>query len=255
MIITTRIKTILATTLIVLGGAVGAFAQQQPDFHKMLQRVDELNNFTTDFSAVFTIVSEKPEQDPSVTKAQIFRRDPKKQFLIVILQPETQKGQGYLQVDNNLWFYDPQSRQFSHSSLKENFQSSDAKNSDFNRQSLAKDYTVAESTEGKLGIYPVYILDLKAKNNEVTYPRIKLWIRKDLQIVLEAQDYSLSGRLMRTAYYPNYVKIGKKFFPSRMLFIDDLNPGNKTQITVSDPSIAPLPDYLFTKAYLERVNR
>ena len=149
-----RLKTILATVLLVMAGSLGAFAQQQPDFHKMLQRVDELNNFTTDFSAVFTIVSEKPGQDPTVTKAQIFRRDPKKQFLIVILRPETQTGQGYLQVNNNLWFYDPQSRQFSHSSLKENFQSSDAKNSDFNRRSLAKDYTIAGSTEGKLGSYP-----------------------------------------------------------------------------------------------------
>jgi outer membrane lipoprotein-sorting protein len=249
------IRRLVVVTLILVGAAGGAFAQAKPDFHSMLQKVDDLNNFTTDFSAVFTIVAEKPGQDPSVTKAQIFRRDPKKQFLIIILQPETQKGQGYLQVDNNLWFYDPQSRQFSHSSLKENFQSSDAKNSDFNQQSLAQDYTVDGSTEGTLGVYPVYILDLKAKNNEVTYPHMKLWIRRDLQIVLKAEDYSLSGRLMRTAYYPNYVKVGDKYFPSRMLYIDNLNPGNKTQITVTDPSVASLPDYLFTKAYLERVNR
>ncbi len=252
---TRYLPTLLALLIFLAGTAVGAFAQQKPDFHTILQKVDELNNFKSDFSAVFTVVSEKPGQDPSVTKAQIFRRDPKKQFLIVILQPATEKGQGYLQVDNNLWFYDPQSRQFSHSSLKENFQSSDAKNSDFNQQSLAKDYTVDGSSEGKLGVYPVYILDLKAKNNEVTYPHVKLWIRKDLEIVLKAEDYSLSGRLMRTAYYPNYVKVGSKYVPSRMLFIDNLNPGNKTQVTISNPSIAPLPDYLFTKAYLERVNR
>lgn len=242
----------LAGILLTLG--ISAFAQQ-PDFHKILQRVDELNSFKSDFSAVFTIVSEKPGQDPTVTKAQVFRRDSKKQFLIVILQPETQRGQGYLQVDNNLWFYDPQSRQFSHSSLKQNFQSSDAKNSDFNQQSLAQDYTVESYTEGTLGVYPVYILNLKATNNEVTYPHLKLWVRRDVDIVLKTEDYSLSGRLMRTAYYPNYVKIGGKYFPSRMLFVDDLNKGNKTQITVADPSTAPLPDYLFTKAYLERVNR
>jgi len=252
MYCTSKKTTALAVFLLVLG--VSAYAQQ-PDFHKMLQRVDELNSFTSDFSAVFTIVSDKPGQDPSVTKAQVFRRDSKKQFLIVILQPETQRGQGYLQVDNNLWFYDPQSRQFSHSSLKQNFQSSDAKNSDFNQQSLAQDYKVASYTEGTLGVYPVYILDLTATNNEVTYPHLKLWIRRDLDIVLKTEDYSLSGRLMRTAYYPNYVKIGDKYFPSRMLFVDDLNKGNKTQITVTNPSTAPLPDYLFTKAYLERVNR
>lgn len=249
-----RSRIILFGLLFFVAGAFCAFAEQ-PNFHEILKTVDQLNNFKTDFSAVFTVVSQKPGQDPSVTKAQIFRRDQKKEFLIVILKPETEKGQGYLQVDNNLWFYDPQSRQFSHSSLKENFQSSDAKNSDFNQRDLASNYSVSSWQTGTLGVYPVYILDLKATNNEVTYPRMKLWIRKSPEIVLKSEDYSLSGRLMRTAYYPNYLKIGDKYFPSRMLFVDDLNKGNKTQITVADPSIAPLPNYLFTKAYLERVNR
>jgi hypothetical protein len=32
------------------------------------------------------------------------------------MEPESQLGQGYLKVDDNLWFYDPESRKFSHSS-------------------------------------------------------------------------------------------------------------------------------------------
>lgn len=226
-----------------------------PNFTAMLAKIDELNNFPTDFSAVASIVSEKPGEDPNVIQAQMFRRDRDKKFLILILAPDVQRGQGYLEVDNNLWFYDPQSREFSHSSLKENFQSSDAKNSDFNRTSLAKDYTVTSWKEGTLGVYPVYILDLKGTNDEVTYPYMRLWIRKDLGIVLKSEDYSLSKRLMRSAYYPNYVKVGEQYIPSRMLFIDELDKGNKTQLTLRDPSVAALPDYIFTKPYLERVNR
>jgi outer membrane lipoprotein-sorting protein len=248
------------STLFALFAASALFLAAQSawsdtNYTTILKHIDQLNDFTTDFSSVFTVVAEKPGEDPSVTQAQIFRRDAKKQFLIVILDPEAQRGQGYLQVDNNLWFYDPQSREFSHSSLKENFQSSDAKNSDFNQQSLAQDYTVSASEDGTLGVYPVYILTLKATNNEVTYPSMKIWVRKDLDLLLKSEDYSLSGRLMRTAYYPNYIKVGERFVPSRMLFIDNLNPGNKTQVTLTNPSVAALPDYLFTKAYLQRVNR
>ena len=44
---------------------------------------------------------------------------------LLIQEPVTQKGQGYLLEGDNLWFYDPSSRQFAHTSLKETFQDSD----------------------------------------------------------------------------------------------------------------------------------
>jgi hypothetical protein len=69
------------------------------------------------------------------------------------------------------------------------------------------------------------------------------------------EDYSLSDRLMRTAYYPKYMKVAERFIPSRMLFVDELKEGEKTQVTIKDASVATLPDSVFTKAYLERVNR
>jgi len=228
---------------------------QDPDFAAMLRKVDSLNHFAGDFSAVYTVVAEKPGQETSVTQAQLFRRDAGNKFVLLILQPEVQKGQGYLQIDNNLWFYDPESRKFSHSSLKENFQSSDAKNSDFNKTSLADDYKVESWTEGTLGVYPVYILTLVGLTDTVTYPKMKVWIRKDLPIMLKTEDYSLSGRLMRSSYLPRYTRVGDNYVPAQMLFVDELNKGNRTQVTIGNPSIAPLPDSVYTKDFLERVNR
>ncbi|MBN1686801.1 MAG: outer membrane lipoprotein-sorting protein, partial [Spirochaetales bacterium] len=49
--------------------------------------------------------------------------------------------------------------------------------------------------------------------------------------------------------------IGGKYMPAKMIFVDNLIEGKKTQITITDVSIDPLPDTLFTKAYVERVNR
>ena len=121
---------------------------------------------------------------------------------MLILKPEYQKGQGYLKVDENVWFYDPESRKFTHSSLKENVQNSEAKNSDIDSLSLAEDYEVNSWEIGKLGNFETYILDLKALNNEVTYPRLKIWVRTDATIVLKEEDYSLSDRLMRNHLFP-----------------------------------------------------
>jgi len=227
----------------------------EPDFQAMLREIDEIGNFgEEDFSCIYTIVSEKPGEEKEVTQARMFRRDRTDQFLILILKPEVQKGQGYLQVDDNVWFYDPESRKFSHSSLKENIQNSEAKNADLNESSLAEDYEVVDWEEGTLGSFPVYILRMKALNDEVAYPELKMWIRQDKAIVLKNEDYSLSGRLMRTSYYPKYIQVGEKLLPSQILIVDELREGERTQVTMRDATTARLPDAVFTKAYLERVN-
>ena len=98
-------------------------------------------------------------------------------------------------------------------------------------------------------------LDLQATNDEVPYPGARMWIRTDNSLVLKVESYSLSDRLMRTAYYPNYVEVAGRFIPSRMLFVDELKEGEKSQVTIRDVSLSALPDSVFTKAYLERVNR
>ena len=238
---------------LILGISTMVFAE--PDFKTMLEEIDQLGSFDdTDFSCVYTFVSEKPGEETEVTQARMFRRDANEQFVMLILKPEYQKGQGYLKVDDNVWFYDPESRKFTHSSLKENVQNSEAKNSDMDSLALSEDYKVADWKEGKLGNFDVYILELKALNDEVSYPKMKLWVRTDRTIVLKEEDYSLSDRLMRTSYFPKYVKVGEKFVPSQILIVDNLQEGEKTQLTMKNPSTASLPDSVFSKAYIERVN-
>jgi len=120
--------------------------------------------------------------------------------------------------------------------------------------SLSEDYEIDSWEEGKLGNFDVYILQLAALNDEVSYPRIKLWVRTDQTIVLKEEDYSLSNRLMRTSYFPKYVQVGNKLVPSQILIVDNLQEGEKTQLTMKNPSTASLPDSVFSKAYIERVN-
>ena len=154
-----------------------------------------------------------------------------------------------------MWFYDPESRKFEHSSVKENIQNSDAKNNDLMVQTLSEDYTVVSHEEGILGNVPVYILNLEANNDEVPYPKMKLWVRQSPTLPMKSDEYGYSGRLMRSSAYLNYVKVGEKYLPTRILMVDMLNVGEKTQITMTNPSVGPLPDYVFTKAYLEMVNK
>ena len=226
-----------------------------PDFEKILKEIDELGNFAgEDFSCVYTIVSEKPGEEKSVTQARMFRRDDQDQFVLLILQPQVQRGQGYLKADDNVWFYDPESRKFEKSTMRDTVQDSDAQNSDFGRNSLAEDYEVFSWSTEKLGQFEVYAMDLKAIHSDVSYDRIKIWVRTDVSIVLKEEDFSVSNRLMRTAIYPRYTVVGGKYLPSSALIVDELNNGERTQFSMKEATTAKIPDYVFSKAYLERVN-
>ena len=185
----------------------------------------------------------------------MFRRDDKKQFTLLVILPEVNKGQGYLREEDNVWFYDPTSRKFSFSSIKENIQNSEAKNSDLTRKSILEDYDVVGSREGTVGKIAVWIIDLKAKTNDVSYERVVLHVRKDKTMLLKEEDFSVSGRLMRTTLYPKYVEISGRLMPSQLLIIDELNPGERSQLTMTEQSLAALPDKVFSKAFLEQVNK
>ncbi len=245
----------IVTTIVFLTIALTLSAVTLEEGQKLLEKIDEMSNFEgTDFSALMTMVTEDPESGIEKTKVQQFRSDDDDKFLLLIQEPLVKKGQGYLMIDDNLWFYDPESRKFSHTSMKDQFNGSDANNSDFKASSTADDYVVTSIEEGKLGKYDVYIMEIEATNNEVTYPTQKLWVTINGTLVLKTEDYSAGGRLMRTSYYPTYAKAGDNYIPTKMIFIDELIEGKKTQITISDISTKDIPDSIFTKSYVERVN-
>jgi outer membrane lipoprotein-sorting protein len=216
----------------------------------------------TDFSAEYTIVQEKPGQGRTTTVAAVFRRDAKETYVIIIMEPDINKGQGYLKQGKSLWFYDPESRRFNSTSSSERFQNTNARNSDFTRSTLAQDYNVLSGGTAKLGRFDCWVLDLEANNDEVTYPKMKIWISKD-GLVRKSEDYSLSGQLLRTTAIPDYYEIGGRFIPKRFLIVEALRGAKvdgvfvneKTQISIAKPSFAPVSNAVFSKSFLENVNR
>jgi len=239
--------------------AAGLSAQ---DFKQMLRRADALVNFPdSDFSAEYTIVRDVPGEGRSTTVCAIFRRDADKKYVIIIKQPEINRGQGYLKLEDTVWFYDPESRKFNSTSSRERFQNSVARNSDFTRSTLAEDYDVVAGEKTKLGIYDCWLLSLRANNTEVTYPLMKLWISDD-GLVRKMENYSLSGQLMRTIAVPSYQKLEGRYVANKILIIDDLSGRKlngtivheKVQISVAKASLKRLPDSVFSKTFLESMS-
>jgi outer membrane lipoprotein-sorting protein len=229
----------------------------------LLKQADSLASYLdSDFSAEYTIVQDKPGQSRSTTVAGVFRKDSEEMYVIIIMQPEINKGQGYLKQGETLWVYDPESRKFNTTSSSDRFQNTNARNSDFTRSTLAEDYKIVSGTDEALGKFKCRVLNLEAIAPDVTYPKMKIWISED-GLVRKTEDYSLSGQLLRTSAIPDYYQIGNRFVPKRILFVDELLGATvagkfvneKTQITINKPSFSRLADSVFSKTFLETVNR
>jgi len=222
----------------------------------LLQTIDQLKNFdTTDLSCSLTVLTTKANGEKSRIEARYFRRDRDDKFTMILTGPDSKIGQGYLQIADNLWFYDPETRAFAHSSLKENFQDSKARNDDFSSSSYATDYSVEAQESAKLGAYDVHVLTLKANTDLIPYARQKLWVRKDIPLILKQECYARSGKLMVTYAYPAYTREAGKYVPSKIFIRDELVKGENTEISLSSISLGNLDSNYFTKGFLERSGR
>ena len=117
-----------------------------------------------------------------------------------------------------------------------------------------KNYKIVDFKEEKLGKYDVYVISLEATTSLPAYEKSDFYIRKDIPLLLKKTDFSASGRLMRTSLIPKYAKTEKGYIGYQQIMRDELNPGEQTQLILSDLSFEPLPDRIFTKAYLEGLN-
>ena len=249
---------VLFFTIIFLTGRLWAISDQD-----LLKKVDSLASYIdTDFSAEYTIIQDRPGQALSTTVAGVFRRDSRETYVIIIMQPLISKGQGYLKQGKTLWFYDPESRRFNTTSSADRFQNTNARNSDFTRSTLAEDYKILSGEDAVLGRFNCRVLNLEAVTNDVTYPKMKVWISED-GLLRKTEDYSLSGQLLRTSAIPDYNRIGNRFVPKQILFVDALRGAvingkfvnEKTQISINKPSFNKVADSVFSKTFLETVNR
>lgn len=236
------------------------FAQVSNDVaekcYKILESTDDNLAYHGDYSATISLVIEKPGKPKENLQYKIFERTDKDLMTIVQLFPEADKGVGYLRDGDNIWSYDPISRKFSHTSIKEALGDSDIKLDDVEQNDTRwrDNYDVTGYEEGTLGKFPVDIITLTAKTTEPSYAKSKYYIRKDIPLVLKEEDFSGSDRLMRTILVPKYSKVPAGYVSTQAIIRDELNKGEQTQQVVSELTFDNLPDKIFTKAYLEGLN-
>jgi hypothetical protein len=233
-----------------------------PSIESLLKGLDDLYRQVSDIKAVVTLTQQKVDQGAKKLEMVYYRRDSDQSFLIVMTGPEAEKGNGYLRVGDNFWMYRKNTRTFQHINRDESIGGSDAHGDDFEGRLLTEMYEAAKDdkgndliTEEMLGKIPVYRFEVKAKVNDVDYPKKVYWVRKDKTVMLKEASYSASGTLMQTAYFLSFTEIKRRLVPVKQLFVDEFEKGNKTIVEISGISIDKLDGSIFTKAYLENLSK
>lgn len=229
---------------------------------KMLEEIDERQRNQGDWQSLAYIEQKEKNKVDVVYEALVFRRSQDQKFMIVFAKPKASQGQGYLRLDKNLWFYDPSVGKWERRTERERIGGTNSRRSDFDESRLAEEYDPEDSGQEKLGVYDAQVLTLKGKKGlDLAFPEIKLWVDKATLNVLKRQEFALSGRLLRTSYYPKWKKVyseSKKaeiWYPQEIRFYDEVEKANSTLILMKSVDLRALEPNLFTKAWLESRSR
>ena len=252
-----------AFVMLVAGGARVAHAALTKDqLVEILKGVDERQKNNGDWKSDVYIEQKEKGKVDVVYEAVAMRRSQDQKFLILFNKPKASQGQGYLRIDKNLWFYDPAVGKWERRTERERIGGTNSRRSDFDESRLAEEYDPEDNGETKLGAYTAQVMTLKGKPGlDLAFPVIKLWVDKDTKNVLKRQEFALSGRLLRTSYYPKWKKIfseskkGEVWYPQEIRFYDEVEKANSTLILIQSVDPRPLAQNIFTKAWLESQSR
>jgi len=246
--------------------APAATAQRTPkskaELVTLLKGIDERQRNQGDWRSDAYIEQKEKGKVAVVYNAIVYRRSADQRFIILFTAPKNVVGQGYLRVDKNLWFYDPAVGKWERRTERERIGGTNSRRSDFDESRLAEEYDPTDAGEEKLGAYSAQRIDLAGKPGlDLAFPVIKLWVDKETNNVLKRQEFALSGRLLRTSYYPKWKKVfsasTKKdvWFPQEIRFYDEVEKENSTLVLIKSVDLRPLEQNLFTKAWLESKSR
>jgi len=254
------LRALLLALASLLPGAARALGPEET--LKVVRTVDERQRNAGDWKALAYMEAKEKDKTDVVYELVVYRRDKDERLMFLFLEPKSEQGKGYLRIDKNLWFYDPSVGRWERRTERERIGGTDTRRGDLDESRLAEEYVASWEADEKLGRYDVHRLLLKARPDvDVAFPVIRLWVDQATFNVLKRQEMALSGRLMRTSYYPRWKKIhseskkGDVWFPEEMRFYDEIEKANQTLILIKSVDLRTLDANLFTKAWLESKSR
>ena len=175
-------------------------------------------------------------------------------FFIIggILEPASERGQIMLMKGRDLWVFMPNVSQPIRLGLAQRL-TGEVANGDLARANFSGDYMPQLLRTERIEGEEDYVLELAAVDRGVTYHRVLLWVDKNTYRPRKAEFYSLSNRLMKTCSYEDFREMAGKRRPTQLIMEDALRPGERSVLRYERMRLRDLPDKIFSKDYLKKL--
>jgi len=250
-----QLARIVAMALVAIA-AISAAAQSDLDpdgrmARDVLRRADEVRFPTEGFEVGVWI---KTFEGDSEAEARSYRVVSKgnENTIVMVTEPATERGQIMLMKGRDLWLFLPEVSQPVRLSLAQRLTGQVA-NGDIARANFSGDYDPKLLGVERIDNEDYYVLDLTAVDRGVTYQRVKYWVARRNFWPHKAEFYSLSGRLLKTCVYGDFKELGGRVRPAQMVMTNALREGERSVLDYSGLRLRDLPDKIFTKDYLKKL--
>lgn len=218
---------------------------------QIVARADDIRLPKDGFQSTVTITTQLRDKSSEVRQYRILSKG-NENTLVMTLAPPVDRGQVMLMKGRDLWLFLPSVSQPVRLPLSQRLTGQVA-NGDLARANFTGDYNPHLLGMEKISNQDFYKLELNANDRGVTYHRVLYWVYKSTNWPYKAEFYAVSGRLLKTAYYTQYRKIGGAVRPTRLIMRDALVGGEQSILDYTDISPRNLPDKVFTKEYLKKL--
>lgn len=223
----------------------------ESDAQAIVEKADRIRFPSGGFQVDVTIVSTSPGRDPDVREYRVLSKGPENS-VVLTTAPAAERGNVLLMKGVDLWAFLPSVSQPVRLPLSQRLTGQVA-NGDLARANFGGDYKASTATPVTVDGEPHHLIELTASRRGVTYDRVRYWVNVGNGRPHKAEFYSKSGRLLKTCLYEDYRSVGGAIRPARLVMLDALKRGEKSVLEYKDMVSRDLPDRVFTKEYLKKL--
>lgn len=226
----------------------------QPNADEILEKVDK--NMSSDNRVFESEMTIRGQRNSRTITSKSYSVGDKKSYT-EYLQPAREQGTKMLKLEDKLWIYSPSTDrtiQISGHMLRQSVMGSDLSYEDMmDDRKLTDIYNASVVGEEEIQGRSAWVLELKAKVEDVAYARRKVWIDIERFVPLKEELYGKSGQLLKRSTLSDVVKIQGRWFPTTIVYKDMLKQGEGTEFKMIRVQFnQKIPEYIFTKAALKQ---